>query len=70
MSFQLMPSGTHGAVGPPTALQVEITSSCNLKCRMCPLTLVATLSSVHTEHMQDTTWSEVVAVARGSDGSS
>ncbi len=48
----------------PGALQVEITSFCNLKCKMCPLTIGATLSSVTAAHMVDAVWSEVVVAAK------
>jgi MoaA/NifB/PqqE/SkfB family radical SAM enzyme len=44
-------------------LQVEITSSCNLTCTMCPLTLGATLSSARPGHMTDATWSQVLDAA-------
>jgi MoaA/NifB/PqqE/SkfB family radical SAM enzyme len=51
-------------LAPPYALQVEITSACNLSCRMCPLTLGATPSSRQPAHMREATWREVVAAAK------
>ena len=35
----------------PQSLQIEVTSRCNLKCKMCPLTTGDTLSSAHPGHM-------------------
>jgi radical SAM protein with 4Fe4S-binding SPASM domain len=52
------------SVSTPEHLQVEITSSCNLKCIMCPLTLGATLSSHNVGHMRDMVWEEVLQAAR------
>jgi MoaA/NifB/PqqE/SkfB family radical SAM enzyme len=40
----------------PYALQVESTSSCNLKCKMCPLTTERTPSSITPGHMQEVLW--------------
>jgi radical SAM protein with 4Fe4S-binding SPASM domain len=48
----------------PYALQVEITSSCNLKCKMCPLTTERTPSSITPGHMQEVLWHEIVPMAR------
>jgi len=48
----------------PFSVQVEITSHCNLKCTMCPLTSDATLSSLRPGHMSTTNWAEVVEVAK------
>jgi MoaA/NifB/PqqE/SkfB family radical SAM enzyme len=47
----------------PDSLQVEITSSCNLTCTMCPLTLGATLSSARPGHITDATWRQVLDAA-------
>ncbi len=49
---------------PPFALQVEITSSCNLACKVCPLTSGDTASQIDAGHMSELVWSEVVAVAQ------
>jgi radical SAM protein with 4Fe4S-binding SPASM domain len=48
----------------PMALQIELTSHCNLKCRMCPLTTGGTASSAWLGHMQEVTWRQVVPMAR------
>jgi radical SAM protein with 4Fe4S-binding SPASM domain len=40
-------------------LQVEITSRCNLKCKMCPLTLGATASSGTAGLIEDADWEQV-----------
>jgi radical SAM protein with 4Fe4S-binding SPASM domain len=45
-------------------LQVELTSHCNLKCRMCPLTTGSTLSSAQQGPMGNLVWAEVVRAAR------
>jgi radical SAM protein with 4Fe4S-binding SPASM domain len=50
--------------GSPFALQVEITSSCNLKCVMCPLTTGGTASHLQAGHTTDLVWSEVLRLAR------
>lgn len=51
-------------VGAPDSLQVEITSSCNLKCIMCPLTLGSTLSSHDPGHMKEMVWEQVLEAAK------
>jgi radical SAM protein with 4Fe4S-binding SPASM domain len=48
----------------PYALQVEITSNCNLRCKMCPLSTTGTLSSITPGHMQDVLWQEILPLAR------
>lgn len=48
----------------PYALQVEITTQCNLRCRMCPLTVDGTLSSLTPGHVREIPWREVVELAR------
>jgi radical SAM protein with 4Fe4S-binding SPASM domain len=48
----------------PSALQVEFTSRCNLRCRMCPLTTKASSSSGAPGPMFDAVFDEVLAVAR------
>jgi radical SAM protein with 4Fe4S-binding SPASM domain len=48
----------------PYALQVEITSNCNLRCKMCPLSTTGTLSSITPGHMQDALWEEILPLAR------
>ncbi len=47
----------------PFALQVEITSHCNLRCTMCPLTMKGTASSVIPGHMEEAPLEEVLALA-------
>ncbi|MFP5287101.1 MAG: radical SAM/SPASM domain-containing protein, partial [Thermoanaerobaculia bacterium] len=47
----------------PFAVQVEITSHCNLRCRMCPLTEQGTISSVSPGHMVEVHLEEVLALA-------
>jgi radical SAM protein with 4Fe4S-binding SPASM domain len=47
----------------PYALQVEITSHCNLHCRMCPLTIEGTPSSQSPGNAQELSWREVVKMA-------
>jgi radical SAM protein with 4Fe4S-binding SPASM domain len=48
----------------PIALQVELTSRCNLRCRMCPLTTGTSSSSAAPGPMRDVTFDEVLALAR------
>ncbi len=48
----------------PYALQVEITSNCNLRCKMCPLSTSGTLSSITPGHMNDVLWQELLPMAR------
>lgn len=48
----------------PYALQIELTSNCNLHCKMCPLTIGGTESSITPGAMDSFVWSEVVALAR------
>ncbi len=42
------------------SVQIELTSRCNLKCQMCPLTSRATLSSHDPGAMSDVVWERVV----------
>jgi radical SAM protein with 4Fe4S-binding SPASM domain len=48
----------------PYILQIEITSHCNLKCKMCPLTLEGVPSSLRPGHMQEVTWEQVRRLAK------
>jgi len=48
----------------PMALQVEFTSRCNLRCRMCPLTTKTSSSSATPGPIFDAVFDEVLAVAR------
>lgn len=48
----------------PYALQIEITSNCNLRCKMCPLSTAGTLSSITPGHMQDVLWEQLLPMAR------
>jgi radical SAM protein with 4Fe4S-binding SPASM domain len=43
----------------PLYLQVEITSRCNLKCRMCPLTLGNTITSAEEGNLDDASWDDI-----------
>jgi len=53
------------ALGMPSALLVEITSLCNLKCRMCPLTARLTPSGAQPGHMPEEIWRRLVPFATG-----
>ena len=44
----------------PFALQIEITSRCNLHCTMCPLTVAATGSSISAGHISEVLWDQIV----------
>lgn len=48
----------------PFALQIEITSHCNLRCKMCPLTAQNTSSSLQPGHISEVHWEEIVPLAR------
>jgi len=48
----------------PMAVQVEFTSRCNLRCRMCPLTTKTSSSSGAPGPMVDAVFEEVLAMAR------
>jgi MoaA/NifB/PqqE/SkfB family radical SAM enzyme len=50
----------------PFALQVEVTSKCNLRCMMCPLTSGTTSSGASSGHIGSATWAQVLAAARRS----
>jgi radical SAM protein with 4Fe4S-binding SPASM domain len=52
-----MPAGT--PLEHPVILQVEITSRCNLKCKMCPLTTAGTLSGGDPGPWADAVWEQV-----------
>jgi radical SAM protein with 4Fe4S-binding SPASM domain len=43
----------------PLYLQVEITSRCNLKCRMCPLTLGNTITSATEGNLDEASWDDI-----------
>lgn len=47
----------------PSVLSVEITSVCNLKCKMCALTSGDTRSSRLASHMDDGVWARIVEAA-------
>jgi len=50
---------------PPVLVQIEISSRCNLKCKMCPLTLETTLSSGDADGlMSDATWEQVISMGK------
>src|SRR5437016_4669763 len=60
---------THGDSDPlrpglPMAVQVEFTSRCNLRCRMCPLTTGTSSSSGAPGPMTDVVFDELLAIAR------
>lgn len=48
----------------PTAVQVEFTSRCNLRCRMCPLTTGSSSSSGSPGPMRDIVFDELLRIAR------
>lgn len=48
----------------PNTLPVEITSHCNLKCRMCPLTTKRTASSQQPGHITDAVWTRITPIAQ------
>ena len=50
--------------GLPMALQVEFTSRCNLRCRMCPLTTGTSSSSSSPGPMTDVVFEELLRIAR------
>ena len=59
------PSPIEAGTSPtPFSVQVEITSHCNLKCTMCPLTTESTLSSLHPGHISDASWAQVMRMVR------
>jgi len=57
-------SAPDSTIGPPAGLLVEITSRCNLVCRMCPLTTGLTPSSEQPGPMADPVWTAIVRFAR------
>jgi radical SAM protein with 4Fe4S-binding SPASM domain len=50
--------------GPASALLVEITSHCNLKCKMCPLTAQITTSGLRPGHMQAELLGKIIPFAQ------
>lgn len=48
----------------PCALQIEITSHCNLHCKMCPLTTESTSSSLKAGHISEVSWDDLVPLAQ------
>jgi radical SAM protein with 4Fe4S-binding SPASM domain len=48
----------------PFSMNIELTSLCNQKCVMCPLTARNTLSSRNIGHMAPATWQRVLVAAR------
>jgi MoaA/NifB/PqqE/SkfB family radical SAM enzyme len=48
----------------PRNLQIEVTSMCNLKCKMCPLTTGNTLSSANPGHMTNVLWHNILPLAK------
>jgi radical SAM protein with 4Fe4S-binding SPASM domain len=54
------------SLAPPDFLLIEITSRCNLKCTMCPLTTGETPSSHQPGHMSDAMWESLVVFAKES----
>lgn len=51
----------------PDYVQIELSSNCNLKCKMCPLTSRETLSSKNAGDMTSTMWEKVLDVAKRAD---
>jgi radical SAM protein with 4Fe4S-binding SPASM domain len=49
----------------PVALQVELTSRCNLRCRMCPLTTGTSSTSAEPGPMTEVLFDEFLQIARG-----
>lgn len=47
----------------PETLSVEVTSACNLKCRMCALTTGDTRSSRRAGHMNEVVWERILEAA-------
>ena len=52
------------ALGPPAGVLIEITSRCNLTCKMCPLTTGRTPSSAQPGPISDDMWRAAVPFAR------
>ena len=48
----------------PLSLQVEITSHCNLRCQMCPLTTGTSSSALRPGHISEIVWAELMPLAR------
>jgi radical SAM protein with 4Fe4S-binding SPASM domain len=57
-------TGSEWASNQPFALQIEITSHCNLRCKMCPLTGKNSSSSLRPGHISEVLWDEIVPLAR------
>jgi len=52
------------ALGPPSGVLIEITSRCNLVCKMCPLTTGRTPSSQNPGPIDDALWAAVLPFAK------
>jgi radical SAM protein with 4Fe4S-binding SPASM domain len=48
----------------PNAVQLELTSHCNLRCSFCPLTTGASSTSAAVGHVAEGTWEEILVIAR------
>lgn len=48
----------------PQALAIEVTSKCNLTCKMCPLTTGSTLSSATPDDMTTVLWQDILPLAK------
>ncbi|HYP14836.1 MAG TPA: radical SAM protein [Bryobacteraceae bacterium] len=68
MLYQLSAIASHNRTtanrSVPMYVQVEVTSRCNLKCRMCPLTLGATGSGADGGKLADADWEQVKRMSR------
>lgn len=51
----------------PSVLSVEVTTRCNLKCKMCALVSGGTRSSRNPGHMEAAVWHRIIEAARGVD---
>ena len=62
----LMPDSSHTLLSPPLPFctNIELTSICNQKCIMCPLTARNTRSSEHPGHMQPAIWRRALQAAK------
>ena len=59
-----VPAGDILAPDGPFALQVEITSHCNLRCRMCPLTSGTSSTAMSPGAVDEVVWNEMLRLAR------
>jgi len=64
MSGPLVVTSEPLSPGIPVALQIEVTSNCNLRCRMCPLTSGTSSSGISPGDISDATWSQLLPLAR------